>query len=95
MLRHVCCTGIFLFPPFVVLATAGARRVRRRRLGRGPMPVKVLAARPLWFLGAWALGISNARAGYEQLRDQASSQWQQWLLDTPNADLPPASCTEP
>lgn len=51
MLRHVCCTGIFLFPPFVVLATAGARRVRRRRLGRGPMPVKVLAARPPVVLG--------------------------------------------
>jgi hypothetical protein len=81
--------GDFLRPAVVVglcvigFVVTALRRAKNSQPG-SHIPIRVLLARPLWWLGAWALGAPRTPARYAQFRDEAFSAWEQWLLSAPS-----------
>lgn len=59
------------------------KRARRPRVAHVARPLRLLLARPLWWLAACALGVREPYTRYEQFRDRALAMWEQWLLSEP------------
>jgi hypothetical protein len=74
----------FYFSSIVDLATIatvlGVRCLALSRLIRRPI-VRVLFARPLWWLAARMLALPDASARYAQFRERAMARWENLLLD--------------
>lgn len=44
--------------------------------------LRLLIARPLWWLAAHALAVPDAKARYEEFRGKALARWEGYLLDS-------------
>jgi hypothetical protein len=76
-LAHHWAIGLPLTPVVLLLL--------RRRDCRPFM--RLLLARPLWWLGARFLGLPDASAGYARFRERAVAKWEALLLgEKPNRD---------
>lgn len=70
--------------PALGFAIPAACAVWRFALRRPRCPVRLLLARPLWHLGAWAIGVPDRARRYRRFREDALHAWEEWLLgDTP------------
>jgi hypothetical protein len=79
MLRSFCLSPVVDSAAIAIAMVLGARRLGFKLIRR-PI-IRVLLARPLWWLGARMLALPSASAGYAQFRDRAMVRWENLLLD--------------